>query len=83
MSRLHLFEFEDLNWFPQIFRNYLTDFLQFVSNKFYIYQPAIPIIESGLEKGRTKTIIDIASGGGGGWLTLSKHLLRVCRFYIY
>jgi hypothetical protein len=76
MPRIHLFEFEDLTWFPQIFRNYLTDFLQFVSNKFDIYQPAVPIIEKGLEKSGTNRIIDIASGGGGGWLSLSKHLLR-------
>lgn len=71
---MHLFEFEDLHWFPKFLRNYLTDFLQYVSNAFDIYKPIIPILEKGLEKAETNQIIDIASGGGGGWLSLSKHL---------
>lgn len=74
MKRIHLFEFEDLTWFPQIFRDYLTDFLQFASNKFDIYAPVVPIIKKGLEKSGANTIIDIASGGGGGWLSLGKRL---------
>lgn len=74
MKRLHLFEFEDLNWFPQFLRNYVTDFLQSVSNRFDIYQPIVPILQKGLEKAKPQQIIDIASGGGGGWLSLSKHL---------
>ncbi|NJM54161.1 MAG: hypothetical protein HC846_12735, partial [Blastocatellia bacterium] len=74
MKRLHLFEFEDLTWFPQFLRNYVTDFLQSVSNRFDIYQPIVPILQKGLEKAKTPQIVDIASGGGGGWLSLSKHL---------
>ena len=74
MKRLHLFEFEDLEWFPKFLRNYVTDFLQFVSNKFDIYKPIIPILQKGLEKVQTPQIVDIASGGGGGWLALGKHL---------
>ena len=74
MKRIHLFEFEDLEWFPKFLRNYLTDFLQFVSNKFDIYKPIVPILQKGLEKAQTPQIIDLAAGGGGGWLALSKHL---------
>jgi len=74
MKRLHLFEFEDLSWFPKFLRNYLTDFLQSVSNRFDIYRPVVPILQKGLEKSKIPQIIDIASGGGGGWLSLSKHL---------
>ena len=32
MPRVHLFEFEDLSWFKKTIRNYLTYFLQFLSN---------------------------------------------------
>ena len=76
MSRIHLFEFEDLKWFPSFLRNYMTDFLQFISNKFDVYKPIVPIIEEGLEKSKSDTIIDLASGGGGGILKLNKHLLE-------
>jgi hypothetical protein len=74
--RLHLFEFEDQKWFPGFLRNYVTDFLQFLSNKAKIYQPIIPVIKKGLSKTRTNTIIDIASGGGGGLIWLNSELKK-------
>lgn len=76
MSRIHLFEFEDLKWFPTFLRNYMTDYLQFISNKFDIYKPVVPIIQEGLQKSASNTIIDLASGGGGGLLKLNEHLLE-------
>ncbi len=76
MGRIHLFEFEDLKWFPSFLRNYMTDFLQFVSNKFDVYKPIVSIIEEGLEKSKSDTIIDLASGGGGGILKLNESLLK-------
>lgn len=74
MKRLNLFEFEDQSWFPQIFRNYVTDFLRFTSDKYDIYQTIVPLLLKGIEKTEKPQIIDIAAGGGGGWLSLSKHL---------
>ncbi|SHM52145.1 hypothetical protein SAMN04488057_1026 [Cyclobacterium lianum] len=38
MGRIHLFEFEDLEWFPAFLRDYGTDFLQFLSNKTKMYK---------------------------------------------
>ena len=66
MKRKHLFEFEDQRWFPGFLRNYLTDFLQFVSNKFSIYKGIVPLLSETLTKSGNSTIIDLASGGGGG-----------------
>jgi len=74
MKRIHLFEFMDLNWFPATLRDYMTDFLQFVSNKFDIYKAIVPMIEGVLQKTGNDQIIDLASGGGGGLLKLSEHL---------
>lgn len=74
MRRVHLFEFEDQQWFPGFLRNYMTDFLQFLSNKTKLYAPAIPIIEKGLLACETNQIIDLASGGGGGLIWLNKEL---------
>jgi hypothetical protein len=74
MSRIHLFEFEDQKWFPAFLRNYLTDFLQFISNKTGMYKPAIPILVNGLNKSNTHQIIDLCSGGGGGLIWLNNEL---------
>jgi hypothetical protein len=54
----------------------MTDFLQFISNKFDLYKPIVPIILEGLEKSESNTIIDLASGGGGGMVKLNEHLLK-------
>jgi hypothetical protein len=70
MKRKHLFEFEDQKWFPGFLRNYLTDFLQFVSNRFNIYKGIVPILSETLSKSGNSTIIDLASGGGGGLVNL-------------
>ncbi len=74
MPRLHLFEFEDLPWFPSFLRNYMTDFLQFVTNQFDFYKGIVPILKKGVEKSGSNTIIDLASGAGGGWKKLGEHL---------
>lgn len=76
MGRLHLFEFEDLHWFPSFLRNYGTDFLQFLSNKTKLYKPIVPIIEKALKQSDTNQIIDLASGGGGGLLWLNSVLKK-------
>lgn len=74
MARIHLFEFEDFQWFPKGLRNYLTDFLQFVSNKFDVYKGAVPLLDEALQHSGGNRIIDLASGGGGGLLILAGHL---------
>ncbi len=74
MKRVHLFEFEDFQWFPTFLRNYLTDFLQFLSNRFDLYKDVVPLLSEALERSGGHTIVDLASGGGGGLLKLSEHL---------
>lgn len=74
MARVHLFEFEDFQWFPSFLRNYMTDFLQFISNKFDIYKDIVPMLSEALKRSGSDTMIDMASGGGGGLITLSGHL---------
>lgn len=76
MKRIHAFEFEDLSWFPKNLRDYMTDFLQFGANTFDIYKSIVPVINRGIKSGKNNTIIDIASGGGGGWLKLAEHLKK-------
>lgn len=76
MARIHLFEVADFKWFPQFLRNYLTDFLQFLSNKTKLYKPIIPILKKGLDLSNTHQIIDLASGGGGGLIWLNEELQK-------
>lgn len=76
MARIHLFEFGDQKWFPQFIKNYLTDFLQFLSNVAKIYKPIISVLEKGLQLSKTNQIIDLASGGGGGLLWLNSELKK-------
>jgi hypothetical protein len=74
MARHHLFEFEDLSWFPDPWRDYMTDYIQFVANKMDVYKAIDPILEKGVAKGGTDQIIDLCSGGGGGLLRLVTRL---------
>ncbi len=76
MKRIHLFEFEDQKWFPGFLRDYGTDFLQFLSNKSKLFKPALPILDKGLERSDTQDIIDLGSGGGGGWIWLNEELKK-------
>ena len=76
MSRVHLFEFEDLTWFPSFLRDYMTDFLQFLTNKTKLFKSIIPILEKGIGKSEGNQIIDLGSGGGGGLLWLSSELQK-------
>lgn len=76
MARIHLFEFEDLKWFPGWLRNYMTDFLQFVANQFKMYNSVVPVLIKGMDTANSNQIVDLASGGGGGWQSLSLELKK-------
>ena len=65
MKRRHLFEFEDLPWFPSKLRNYVTEFLQTVAEKFNMFGPVVPIINELTEKHGGFSVVDLASGSGG------------------
>ena len=74
MKRVHLFEFEDQSWFPTTLRNYMTDFLQFLSNKAKVYEPVVDEINAMLKQSNSNQIIDMGSGSGGGLLWLGNEL---------
>jgi len=74
VRRIHAFEFEDLSWFPKNLRNYGTDFLQFAANTFDMYKNVMPIILKGIKSSGNSTVVDVASGGGGGLIKIAEHL---------
>ena len=64
--RFHLFEFTDLKWYPGFLKKPIQEYLDFVSRRFGIFEPAIPIIEEGLRESGHSLILDLGSGAGGG-----------------
>ncbi len=74
---LHLFEFEDFKWFPNVIRKGQTDYLHFMINKFNIYKPAAGIIEEVIENSGYNEILDLCSGGGGGMDLFQSELKKI------
>lgn len=74
MKRLHLFEFEDLSWFPSLFRKHITALLTHQILKFGVYDPVIPKLVSLAEKTKSEGIVDLCSGDGGAVLGLDQIL---------
>jgi hypothetical protein len=72
--RLHLFEFEDLPWFPHVLRQGQTDYLHFVISNLNVYKPAAPLVKKILDNTGASQIIDLCSGGGGGVNVFQKNL---------
>lgn len=64
--RLHLFEFEDYDWFPDFLRKGQTDYLHFVIKTAGIYKPAVPLVKELIDRSGSDEILDLCSGGGGG-----------------
>lgn len=65
MKRLHLFEFEDQSWFPDIIRNYMTDFLRHVTIQMGLEKPIIALIRDTFKQTGETKILDLCSGSGG------------------
>lgn len=53
----------------------MTDYLRFVSGKFNLFGGTLPILTEILKRTGHSQIVDIASGGGGPWLSLIPKLL--------
>jgi hypothetical protein len=70
MPRIHLFEFMDQTWYPQVFRRIQTDYLQFVTTRGAGHQQLIPLFTRALQHAGTYDIVDLCSGGTGPWLSL-------------
>lgn len=76
MPRLHLFEIEDLPWYPRVIREGQTDFLRFLMQLFDVFRAVIPYLKEALDKSQQHHLIDFCSGGGGSMLLIRKHLKK-------
>ncbi|QNF31930.1 class I SAM-dependent methyltransferase [Adhaeribacter swui] len=76
MKRYHLFEFEDLAWFPDFLRQSMMDFLRFMISKIAIYEPIVPFMQQALQHTSQSDILDLCSGGGGGIVGIQQELSK-------
>ncbi len=74
MNRVHLFEFEDLSWFPDLFRRFQTDLLEYQLRFFDIYTPIVPKIKEIIQKTNSTQIVDLCSGSAGPLLQIYEQL---------
>ena len=72
MKRIHLFEFTDLSWYPQILRRVQTDYLQFVATRGSGQKNLIPLLVKAMQQSGTTEIVDLCSGGTGPWMRLQE-----------
>lgn len=74
MKRIHLFEFTDLSWYPDLFRRLQTDYLQFVASLGSGHKYLIPLFKRAMQSTHTNEIVDLCSGGTGPWIHLAEQL---------
>ena len=74
MRRRQLIELEDLPWCPRAVRDGGTDWLAFVAGITRVFDQAATPIRDAMNATRTTSILDLCSGGGGPWPSLSRRL---------
>lgn len=74
MKRFHLFEFEDLKWFPAFIRDGGTDFLGFILRLTKFYEPAAKLLENAVKSTKQTQILDLCSGNGGPIESISQKM---------
>ena len=74
MRRIQFIELHEQPWFPSSLRHEITDTLQFGLNLLKAYAPIAPLLQRALDSTRSRSIVDMCSGGGGPWLGLSRKL---------
>ena len=74
MKRIHLFEFEDLKWFPNWMRICMTRLIMVMHKKFNTSEDMATLLAKLIKKTDTSKIIDLCSGSGGPMLDTVAHL---------
>ncbi len=73
MKRIHLFEFEDLKWFPNWIRVSITRLIIVMHKKFNTSEDMAKLLSKLIKQTNNNKIIDLCSGSGGPMLdTVSK-----------
>ncbi|MCL6258421.1 hypothetical protein M3O96_04935 [Aquiflexum sp. TKW24L] len=80
MKRIHLFEFEDMPWFPDWIRVLMTRYIMTFHR--VLDTPGIleELVEKGLQRSEATRIIDLCSGSGGPMLEVAEKLKTSGKF---
>jgi hypothetical protein len=76
MKRRHLFEFQDLPWFPALLRDTMTDILGMTIELGRLYTPVVPRLAEALRATGDRSLLDLCSGGGGPVPGVRRRLAR-------
>jgi len=68
---MQLMEIEDQSWCPTVIRDGITDYLQFTINATRPYAPIAPRLASVIGEAESREVVDLCSGAGGPWMSLS------------
>ncbi len=71
---MHLFEWEDFPWFPDVIRDAGTAYITKVMNMAGMLPPLVPKVMEAAEKSGAERIIDLCSGAGGPALAIAAEL---------
>jgi hypothetical protein len=74
VRRLNVPEIEDQRWCPASIRDGGTDWLRFMADTSKAFDRIAPKLERALRSSTQARVLDLCSGGGGPWLSLSKAL---------
>lgn len=74
MRRVQFIEIHEQPWFPSSLRDGVTDALQFGFHLLKAYAPIAPLLQGALDSTRSRSVVDMCSGGGGPWFDFSRKL---------
>ena len=76
MTHRRFKEMHDYDWFPDVWRRGMTDFLSCFATCFFQYEPAFPLIAGMMRKSGLRKLCDLCSGGSGYLLSLLGYLRK-------
>ena len=74
MKRIHLFEFEDLKWFPNTLRMCMTRYIVTFHKMLGTRKPLAELVAKALKHSKKPEVIDLCSGAGGPMLDVAEEL---------
>lgn len=74
MKRIHLFEFEDFQWFPNSLRMCMTNYIMTFHKLLGTREPLANLVAKALKHSSKSQVIDLCSGAGGPMLDVADEL---------